>query len=1090
MNDKVKYYIDSNGEFVIEDYNLSGPFSNFLPGIAGLFGIPMWAFYVNRAQCVCSFGVKSKDSPIMEFLPANRAYQLTPSQGFRTFIKIKDKKKDIFYEPFRYHPENRSLGIEQKMFISSHELRLLETAPRLGLEVGVTYFTLPNECFSALARIVTIKNISRKDLAMDVLDGTPLIIPHGVSNFFLKKMRRTVEAWMQVENLQNRAPFYRLKADPKDVSEVTFVNEGNFYLTSLDKAGKENTRLPIFVDPELIFGQVNDFSYPVHFLDGSSFKIVAPSKQIAQNKLPSAMSFASFRLKKSESVTFSSLIGHISSKDKLNSLIPRLTKKQFFIDKREENKHIIKEIQEPVFTVSNEGRCDLYCAQTFLDNVLRGGYPVSCEGSSTFYVYSRKHGDLERDYNRFYIDPTYFSQGNGNFRDINQNRRNNVLFNPDIKDSNILHFYNLLQADGYNPLVLHGVRFRLKENSNLKDILKGQIEERHIEKLKKILSGIFKPGELFMDMERQKIELKAGWHEFLGVILKNCELIYDAEHGEGFWIDHWTYNLDLIESFLSIYPEKFKELLFDKREFTFYDNAFYVKPRRERFLLTNDNVRQYHSVGYDIKKAQLIKKRKCDPHTVRIQNGRGNIYKTTLFVKLLSLTVNKLASLDPFGVGIEMDADKPGWCDSMNGLPGLLGSSTPEVFELKRQLVFMLDSIKNLESEEDNYKISLPEELHDFLNEIFSLSKHYLKSNSKKREIDFWDKSNSLKEKYRKSVRLGFMGREESFNLAGLKKMLESFLLKTDKAIKKAYIPSKKIYATYFINHVSKYEALHKLDPDKNLPLVRPTAFENERLPLFLEGIVRAMKVEDIKKARRLYKALKKTDLYDRKLKMYKINESLEGLSEEVGRSSIFTPGWLENESIWLHMEYKYLLEILRAGLYKEFFEEFRNVLIPFQKPEVYGRSIFEGSSFLVSSAFPDQKLHGKGFVARLSGSTAEMLSMWLLMNIGKTPFFLNEKDELNLRFKPFLPAWLFTKKARCGFPKDTYAFKFLGKIMVIYHNPRMKDTVGRDSVRTRFIIVRYSDGRKVEIKKDIIDWPYSQDIRDRKVERIDIYLG
>lgn len=40
-----------------------------------------------------------------------------------------------------------------------------------------------------------------------------------------------------------------------------------------------------------------------------------------------------------------------------------------------------------------------------------------------FYVYSRKHGDLERDYNYFSMLPEFYSQGNGNFRDVNQNRR-------------------------------------------------------------------------------------------------------------------------------------------------------------------------------------------------------------------------------------------------------------------------------------------------------------------------------------------------------------------------------------------------------------------------------------------------------------------------------------------------------------------------------------------------------------------------------------------------------------------------------------------------------------------------------------------
>ena len=53
-------------------------------------------------------------------------------------------------------------------------------------------------------------------------------------------------------------------------------------------------------------------------------------------------------------------------------------------------------------------------------------------------------------------------------------------------------------------------------------------------------------------------------------------------------------------------------------------------------------------------------------------------------------------------------------------------------------------------------------------------------------------------------------------------------------------------------------------------------------------------------------------------------NAPLKGEPHEIGRARAFTPGWLENESIWLHMEYKYLLGLLKAGLCEAFFEEFR----------------------------------------------------------------------------------------------------------------------------------------------------------------------
>jgi hypothetical protein len=107
--------------------------------------------------------------------------------------------------------------------------------------------------------------------------------------------------------------------------------------------------------------------------------------------------------------------------------------------------------------------------------------------------------------------------------------------------------------------------------------------------------------------------------------------------------------------------------------------------------------------------------------------------------------------------------------------------------------------------------------------------------------------------------------------------------------------------------------------------------------------------------------------------------------------------------------------------LYEEFFEEFGRALICFQDPEVYGRSPLENSSFLVSSAHPDESLHGAGFVARLSGATAEFLSIWTTMMAGQQPFYL-QNGRLCLQFKPTLPGWLFDRDGRL-------AFTFLGKM-------------------------------------------------------------
>src|SRR5262249_13702496 len=145
------------------------------------------------------------------------------------------------------------------------------------------------------------------------------------------------------------------------------------------------------------------------------------------------------------------------------------------------------------------------------------------------------------------------------------------------------------------------------------------------------------------------------------------------------------------------YPDQLKPLLVDRREFTFYDNDHVVQPRDKKYVRRDDGaIRQSGAVVRDPEKAALLRRRKEDPNKVRAQGGTGPIYRTSLLAKILGLIGVKAASLDPFGVGLEMEADKPGWCDALNGLPGLLGSSVHETFELRRFAAYLLELLPGL----------------------------------------------------------------------------------------------------------------------------------------------------------------------------------------------------------------------------------------------------------------------------------------------------------------------------------------------------------------------------------------------------------
>ncbi len=144
--------------------------------------------------------------------------------------------------------------------------------------------------------------------------------------------------------------------------------------------------------------------------------------------------------------------------------------------------------------------------------------------------------------------------------------------------------------------------------------------------------------------------------------------------------------------------------------------------------------------------------------------------------------------------------------------------------------------------------------------------------------------------------------------------------------------------------------------------------------------------------------------------------------------------------------------------------------------------------SFIASSRFPDPRVHGAGFVARLSGSTAEWIAIVFHLGLGARPFRWDHGD---LRFEPepTLARELFTKSADGDFAKDTFGFKLFGKTWVIYHNPSRKDTYAGRGLRPARYLLRYDDGRDLTHEGNALPDALSRDLRDGKLARLTIEL-
>lgn len=994
-------------EKYLQDYHKAKAFSGFLPGISGVTGIPIWCFYVNRGQGISGFGIGDKDHPMMEFFPANLAYQYVTTYGFRTFLKWEDETGKHFAEPF----QGTGKGLERRMGLSLDSIFLEEYRPKEHLRIQVQYATVSDSFFGGLIRNVEITNEGEKELHLEVVDGMPAILPYGATNSSFKEMGNLMRSWMEVSHVEKGIPYYHFRASTKDQAEVSEL-EGGFFFWGL---GAKDTKVHTIVDPKVLFHYQTDLTVPVRF-EEEGLSGVKQYKQYTANKVPCGFQGLNIVLQPGENRQIPSVYGYIGRYDRLVEFTKEKDLGDWVDHQIEISKNRMQEETALLATETAFSEWDLYFRQCYLDNFLRGGKPLFLgeKKKVPYHIYSRKHGDQEREYNFFFIEPNYFSQGNGNYRDINQNRRHDVSLDPRVGDFNIWMFYNLIQMDGYNPLVVNGIRYRFDVTGfhELQVEFESLFSQEQRVALEKVLGDEFSPGSLIRDLDLYELP-KEQILLLVNKIIDRSKPVVKATFGEGYWSDHFTYNLDLIEDYLKIFPEKRGELLLRRMDYGIFQSPERVLPRSEKIGLRNDGqVRQYGAL-------EKVIQRQGD----WIKDQEGNPVHTHLLDKLLLLLINKYCSLDAAGIGIEMEGNKPGWNDAMNGLPGLLGSGVGETVELLRIVRFLEEVLSEEGIEEVDTLAPIAKVLMEI--EAYQVKKQELT------EFERWDLRSTIKEVYRSETDEVVSGDRTKYSVTALLQLLQEIEEDLQRGLERGIEENKGILPTYLSFEVNKYERIGKKTP-YGLEAIRIVDMSYRYLPNFLEAPARYLKVSDEEKARKSYEKIRASKLYDEGIQMYVTSEPLDEESMEIGRIRAFTPGWLERESVFLHMIYKYLLGLMKAGLWQEFYHEIKTHGIPFLDPEVYGRPTYENSSFLASSRNPDPEVVGQGFVARLSGSTIEAISMWQMLFVGKEWFKLKD-GQLYFSFEPNLAKEWFDEE-------DKVSFTFLSGTKVTYHNSKRQD--------------------------------------------------
>jgi hypothetical protein len=433
------FFVDDDADrFLMEDYDARSTFSSFLPGVAGYFGKPVWAFYVNRGQAVSTFGTESKDFPLLEFNPANKAYQLTPYIGFRSFVRgtrvgSVGGGSSFEVEPFAPSrtrnlddPNDDPSKPKRILYVGTNEVEIQEIDGAHGLTTSVKYFILPEENFASLVRRSTFHNQGDDDLQLEILDGLAKMEPSGGKlDWGLKNMGRTLEGWMGVYHVADSGltmPFYKMSTEPTDDAKVQIEEHGHYILSFLESEDETAELLPIVYDSTKVFGQSTALHSPSGW-HASSVDEILSKPQYGDATTSSAFAAVNkIVIKPGQNITIASVYGRADHITDVPDIAALVTQPGYVATKFARARSLINELTQGVETTTVNPLFDGAVKQMFLDNSLRGGMPTvlgKTKGTATydeddevkiFHAFSRIHGDLERDYNAFSITPQFFSQ--------------------------------------------------------------------------------------------------------------------------------------------------------------------------------------------------------------------------------------------------------------------------------------------------------------------------------------------------------------------------------------------------------------------------------------------------------------------------------------------------------------------------------------------------------------------------------------------------------------------------------------------------------------------------------------------------------
>ncbi|MCK7490794.1 MAG: hypothetical protein MZW92_02675 [Comamonadaceae bacterium] len=268
-----------------------------------------------------------------------------------------------------------------------------------------------------------------------------------------------------------------------------------------------------------------------------------------------------------------------------------------------------------------------------------------------------------------------------------------MFFHPETGDYSIKVFASLIQSDGYNPLGINGSTFEIADKAKIAPLAVALLRRRRGGDD----SAPFRQVHPRLDRQRDGAEEDPKPARRRRAVLGRLRR-GDAEH-------RGVVERRLLDRPLDLHPRPRRALprhlprparpalLFDDRSYRTFESPISVRPRLEKHAIDKSGaLRQYGALRHPDQ--EKIARLGLNEHGTNWFSAAGSPFATNLYAKLLILAANKFATLDPEGLGVEMEANRPGWNDAMNGLPGIFGSGMSETVELGRLARFLKNALR------------------------------------------------------------------------------------------------------------------------------------------------------------------------------------------------------------------------------------------------------------------------------------------------------------------------------------------------------------------------------------------------------------